>query len=611
MILKLPQNVINQIAAGEVVERPASVIKELIENSLDAQADELKIYIEEYGIKKIQVIDNGVGIEKRDFENLFIKHSTSKISTIEDLEKINTFGFRGEALSTIASVSKLKLETRNLKDDIGSEITVLYGTKEIIKPSNITSGTNILVEDLFGNIPVRRKFLKSKLTENKVNIDTINKYVLSNSNISFYINIEGNNKVYPKEELYKRISKLFKIKESDLIEINFKNFISIYGFLLNPKIFLKSKSYQFIFVNKRPVIDQTISKAIIDGLDTFMMKNQYPGYVLFIDLDPQLVDINVHPRKIEVRFQNNNLIYTQIKTAINNTITNYMRSITQAKILNLKQENKSESNLEINPQIPTITTIDQTSLTNNKSIQLKNKDLKNFTPKALEFNQFILEASKSIHKNVDIKQINNTNNNINQDYLQIDTQNITQLLNAYIITSNKKSIIIIDQHAASEKILYEKYLNLIKTQKIESKLLFIPIMIDIEQTEIKILKEKKTILNKLGFDFEEFGLNSIKVTKVPYFTRLEKFEDIFLEIVSDITQNIDTTNIDEKILNKIAASLACHSAVRFGDKLTKEEIVTLIKDLMQCNNPYSCPHGRPIILEYGIDEIEKKFRRCV
>lgn len=618
MIKKLPEQVINQIAAGEVVERPASVLKELIENSIDASSSQINIYIEDSGIKKIQIIDNGVGIERKDLENLFIKHTTSKISDINDLYNIKTFGFRGEALATIASVSKLKLQTKHQNDDIGSEINVIFGSKQDIKPSNITVGTNILVEDLFANVPVRRKFLRTEATESKINNEILNKYLLSNPEISFYIKINDVVKNYPKEDLIKRVSKILKIQENNLIEVKYNNFIWIYGFILHPEFLSTNKKKQYVFVNKRPVVDQIISKAITDGLDTFIMKNQQPCYVIFLGINPKDVDVNVHPRKTEVRFRNNHLVYSEIKTAINKTITTYMQKTTHLKILRIPDQNFLNLNNNYLLNSHNDDKKDNHDYDDNNNVILKSKktsrkENKPLTKLAFQFNESILNISKEITLSKNEKKEIFDGNVINGGTLDIDTENITQLLNSYIVTANSKSLIIIDQHAASEKVLYEKYIKSIHAKNIESNILLFPILIECDDAiDIQIIKEKRKLFNNLGFDFEEFGLSSIKITKTPSFIRLENFEKVFKELVSETTQFSDINNIDDdKIIRKFAASLACHSAIRFGDKLHKKEMVKLIIDLMTCENPYNCPHGRPIILEYNITDIEKKFKRCI
>jgi DNA mismatch repair protein MutL len=608
MINVLTQSVVNKIAAGEVVERPASVLKELIENSIDAGASEIKVYLQEFGTKKIQVIDNGSGIEKDDLDKVFLKHATSKIQDSNDLENIHTFGFRGEAIASISAVSKVVLNTKSKSDKIGSEVLYEEGAIKSLKPSAIQKGTDIQIVDLFENVPARKKFLKSKATENKALVDVFYKFVIANPAINFFIDINGSTKTFPVEDLKNRISRILKMENEDLIEIFYDGQVKVKGFIIHPRVFLKNKSYQYIFVNNRPVFDSTIYKGIIDGFDTFLMKGQVPGFVVFVDLPPHLVDVNVHPRKTEVRFAYPSEIYKSLRNAVNVNLTKFLREQTLEKLNIQKQESKVETE------------------TINEPTQDYIRDLSNSTlissDAASEFESFLLESESTetddtkdstyiVEKAISFShEIISTPDQTGRQTLFLDFANATQLLDSYIVTSSGKSILIIDQHAASERYFYEKFLKQIREKKILSKVLLFPEIVSLTENELEIIVENKKVFNELGFEFEAFGNEEIKFIQVPDFVKMDHFGKLIHRIISDILENTEITNIKDKVFHEIAAILACHTAVRFGDKLEKSEIIQILKNLSTCEDPYNCPHGRPVLQELTKYAIEKKFKRC-
>ena len=615
----LSKNIVNKIAAGEVVERPASVVKELVENSIDAGSTEIKIIIEEFGTKKIQIIDNGSGIAREDFDNLFHKHATSKINDIEDLDTIRSFGFRGEALASISSVAEIILATKSSNDEMGSEIHAINGKIEKIIPSQITSGTNIQILNLFENIPARKKFLKSKSTENKAILDIINKFILANPQIHFEYKIDGSEKKFPAEVSANRISKILNLKSNELIPIQVEGNIVIKGFLIHPNVFMKNRNSGHIFVNSRNINDQLIAKAVKDGYDTFMMKNQYPGYVLFIELNPEKVDVNVHPRKTEVRFQNSSEIYTSVRFGVNKTLLSFIKNQTHSKIAEqnhgeaVSNSNNSFTVNEPKSEYRAFSSDDANSFEtflqseNSTSLLQDSSKQEAFLRQAQDKSGII---SQAIEFSGELIQSDFVQEATSPSGLSLDLENATQLLNSYIITSNKEEIILVDQHAASERYFYEKFLKDLKSKKVDSQVLLFPEIYTFEDFDIdKILKEEK-LFEKFGFKIEEFGKNQIKIIQVPAFLKLKNFEKIFRKISTDILENTDSSNIDHKIEHEIAAILACHTAVRFGDRLTKPEIIQILKNLLLCKDPYNCPHGRPIIQDHSQYDIEKRFKRC-
>lgn len=608
MIQILSENIINKIAAGEVVERPASIVKELLENSIDAGATEVKILINDAGLSKIQISDNGHGIARDDLKNLFKKHATSKLLSIDDLESIQSFGFRGEALASISSVAYIQLITKHESDIHGTEVHVENSVITLDKPSGQQCGTTIIVQDLFEKIPARKKFLKSSASEKKWIIDVIHKYILAYPAIHFEIRIDEVEKIYEAASAKDRIARVLKTDIKDIIDCSYDGKVKITGYLVHPKHFLKNRNTQFMYVNNRPISDSIIAKAVIDGHDTFLMKNQYPGYVIFIEIPGTEVDINVHPRKSEVRFSNPGELYTAVRTSVNSALVKSLRQETLQKFnsseINHESDTVPETTIVSDPvkeYVPTSNIDAFEAFLNSPQTKKENPAQlyqKNQNKQALIFNQEVLiqgtsqeEASSSTHFLF----------NINDAH---------QYLNSYIITTSKDAILIIDQHAASERYFYEKYLKQLRENLVVSKPLLIPEIYTLDDFEIDIVTKNKDVFVSLGFAIEVFGVKEIKVTAVPDFIKLQDFLKTFKKLLDDLLEFDDISNQRDKIFHEIAAILACHTAVRFGDTLKQEEIKQLLKNLMECEDPYNCPHGRPVIQEFSKFDIEKKFKRC-
>lgn len=594
MIKILSSNVINKISAGEVVERPASVVKELVENSIDAGSKTITVVIKNAGKELIKIIDDGSGIPKSDFDNLFHKHATSKISEVEDLDEIVTMGFRGEALASISSVADIEINTKSETDEIGSHIfREASAGKVTVKPSAISNGTEVLVRNLFLNIPARLKFLKTDATENKQIFEIINKIIIANPNITFKLDVDGIRKEYYKTTYQERVKTFLKVEERDIIELSISNYLNAKVYCIHPSRSPTDRKNQYIFVNKRAVQDNLISKAVRDGYGTFLMKHQFPGFCIFIEIDPKLVDVNVHPRKTEVRFSDSAGVYKSIRFGLENQLVDYLKKETLQKI--------SSSDYET-PQIKQEIQRDS----KNNSIQPTQGSIsKSSVQIALDFSKEILQTNNEVQEENASYTTLSSERKIN-----LDTSNATQLLNSYILTANENDILIIDQHAASERYFYERYLQSIKNKKIPSKVLLVPEIIELEPEDQRLVNENLSVFNQLGFELEEFGKDEIRITCVPDFVRLTNFSKILKLMIQEIIENKTSENITEKIMHDIAASLACHTAVRFGDRLTKQEIIQILENLMKCEDPYNCPHGRPIIYDMNSYDIEKKFKRC-
>lgn len=625
MINILSKDVINKIAAGEVVERPASVVKELIENAIDAKADTIKIKVLKYGTELIQIEDNGDGIHSTDFNKLFLRHATSKISSIDDLEKITTMGFRGEALASIAAVSDIEIITRHYSEDNGSFIRFSNGQIDI-SPASITKGTMVKVKNLFENIPARKKFLKSPRTENNVIWQIIYNYILSYPNLRFEVDIDNHTKIYPQSDLIQRVTDITKIETQHWLRIEYKSDINIFGYITLPKKQIFDRKKQYIFVNHRPVYDQNISKSIQIGYGSFLMNNTFPGFVLFIDILPAEVDFNVHPRKLEIRFSDPNKIFNIIKDVISTNLKNHLKSFVKDTIAEIKPENQNTYIQVKNPDF-TIQEFEEflkddekyhsneenTSLVVKRQSKEKPSIKSNFLiDKAIEFNKIVYNTIKeNSHKNdvladdinsdIQILEYKKPKNRFD-DY---DLSNVFQINNSYIILSTKRSIVIIDQHAASERYFFEYFIRYLKSKNLDKQNLLVPEIIEFTIEEVEIIETNLHIFNQIGFDIEIIGKDKIIINATPAGTKFFNYKKLINELIGYFNESTDL----DKSIKKIAATMACHTAVRFGDPLKKEEIIDLINKLLSCENPYSCPHGRPIIYEIPFDDLEKKFCR--
>lgn len=647
MINLLNKEVINQIAAGEVVERPASIVKELLENSIDAGAKKLRIITKNAGLDTIAVHDDGLGIEKKDLQLLFTNHATSKISKLDDLSKHWDYGFRGEALASISSVSKINLKTINSGELEGYEVNYENGKMSKPIPSSIKLGTQMTVGNLFYNVPARKKFLKVKSTENKYIIDYINKFILSNPEIDFDYEVDNSKKRFLPSDLGERFSQISRIDKSKFIQIDYKDsYLKLTGCLIHPKELYASKKSQYLFVNNRSISDPILYKAIKEGYREFAMKEANLSYIVFVEVNPSQVDVNVHPRKTEIKFTNPQKVFVTVKNITKQLLLTKLKQETVDQVASIKQSTEEPLFRNIS------TTSGEGSQTNEDGNQVvsehnsnekNNKDFKSFLmedgltqkndtqgkagvgelidkkDKQLP-EQKVGSTTSSVFANTKSGVTVNTALEFSKNVLDVDDTSkikydstaIMQFLNSYIVCqTNTNSILIIDQHAASERIFYEKYLKQLKEGKVVRKELLFPKVFSMDSSEKAVfLKFKKKVQN-MGFCIEDFGLNGIKITSVPelhYSLDLEKF---FHEIVSDLEENDEIRSSIDKFYKKLASSYACHTAVRFGDKMTNTELQKLLQDLVHCENPYNCPDGRPIIQELSKHQLERMFKRIV
>jgi DNA mismatch repair protein MutL len=606
---------INQIAAGEVVERPASVIKELVENSIDAKASAIAIEIKDGGISLIRVTDNGSGIEKDQVKIAFLRHATSKIETAADITSIYSLGFRGEALASIASVSQLEMITKTYKDITGSRIEIHGG--DIIAQEDIgcPNGTTLIIKNLFYNTPARQKFLKKPQTEAGYISEIISKLALGHPEISFkFINngtvqlhTSGNNNlktvalnIYGKEVLPKLLD----------LEYNIEGF-ELKGLIAKPEISRSNRTYENLYINGRFIKSDLIAQAVEQAYKTRIMVGKFPMYILNLMLPPYEYDVNVHPTKLEVRFNKENIIYNMVYESVLEELSK-QNMIPKVSIEAPKKE--KESSTIVQQAIP-------------EPFEVTNKNLEKKEPLRKEPQK--LEAAKQHPKPEPQNAQANKNEPINEPIKQpsalyetkeafildsakpqkplSDYKIVGQVFNTYWIIEQNNSMFMIDQHAAHERILYEKFLDNYNSKIPMSQLLLQPLTVKLSLKEKQILKDNIQIFEALGFELEEFGEDTYIARSVPVIFNKPENINFLLDVLDILSETTPNTQINTK-LDKIA-SISCKAAVKANDKLSEIEAQKLLDELCHLENPFNCPHGRPTIIELTKYEIEKKFKR--
>ena len=641
----LDQSTINKIAAGEVVERPSSVVKELIENSIDANSSAITVEIKEGGISFIRITDNGKGIQKDDIQTAFIRHSTSKIKSIEDLVTVSSLGFRGEALASIAAVSQVEVITKTYNDITGVRY-VIEGGKEISKEEiGCPEGTTIIVNNIFFNTPARRKFLKKAATEGAYVSELINRLALGNMHISFKfiynntikLHTSGNNvlkdcifNIYGKEIAKNLIP--ITIKEDDF-EIN--------GFIGKPSISRANRNYENYFINGRYIKSKIIIKAIEEGYKSKLTVHRYPFTAFYIKIDPKLIDVNVHPTKMEIRFYNESIIYSSIVKGINDSLRK-IELIPEVLIDTRKKEQPKINNdkysipepFEKNKMKETKNELLKEKLTsygdkNKNTTFLRNSIISNDNVhKALLKDENPIIKEKNLVGNTVKREINNLINNSNNDkdkkapiveqgvLLENNNSNETtikkhiiigQLFNTYWIVELENKFYIIDQHAAHERVLYEKFINKIKNSTILSQGLLQPIILHVSPREKQLIKDYEKLFRELGFEIEDFGKDAYAIRAVPYIFNRSLTKQQFIELLDSLNEHYDPDKYD--IIRNNVATMACKAAVKANDKLSLIEYEKLFDELLDIEDPYTCPHGRPTIISMTKYELEKKFKR--
>ncbi len=610
----LSENTANKIAAGEVVERASSVVKELVENSLDADSKNITIEIEESGNKLIRITDDGRGIHPEDIKIAFLPHGTSKISSMEDIYDIQSFGFRGEALASIAAVSKVRLKSRMETFDYGREIYIEGGKVIYEKDVGCNLGTEIEVKDLFFNTPGRQKFLKSPQREKSIINDLVLKLALGNYKTSITLINDGKQtlRTFSEDELDKTLRILYgkEVYENVIPIENHSDILSVYGYIGKESISRGSRNRQSIFVNKRLIKSSLITAAVENAFKSFIMVNKFPFFVIHIDIFPEFIDPNVHPTKNEVKFLEERVLFKTIFDGVHSALKESLKKsfiipeeIEDLPIVQEDKLHKSYTSLEPS-QIGYLKdnhyTNEDNNLNYNKTLIFNNEVNYNDKPSYIREipieNQFEPKEA-NIYSNKEISRIPKIP----------PIKLIGQCFNSYIIGEYLDELYLIDQHAAHEKILFEKYRKNIGNFNVVSQILAVPTIIPLTFDEYAIYKDNEEIFSNAGFVVESFGENDVLVREVPVFLGKPHINNLFHDMIENIKSMGSGLTIDIKY-DKIA-SLACKAAVKANDKLSDVEILSLLEELRYIDEPFTCPHGRPTIIKYSLKEIEKSFKR--
>lgn len=651
----LDSSVYNHIAAGEVVERPASVIKELVENSIDAGATRIDIEIENGGINKIKVSDNGIGIDKQFVKTAFLPHATSKISKIDDLDNILTLGFRGEALASIAAVSKVLMVTKPENQDIASAIEIEGGAVLKEYETGRTTGTTTTISDLFFNVPARKKFLKKDKSEEQEVTALVSRFILANPTIYFSYKADGKTIFSsPGTNLEDAIFSVYgKEAVTETLKVDFsKGDYKVFGFVGRPSFSKPNRTYQTLVINGRYVINSTISVAISNAFGEMLMKRKYPFYVLHMTLPADQIDVNVHPNKLDVRFANNSLVYSLFFEGVGRALSS-MDYVASAEDKNIE---KAIDQVQTASILDTLKTIDDSGTVSvekqtfimpeplkpaekidRAGVNLNpfSRDIKSMTEEEKdEFRDTVLDAtlyssssdkvkdgfglgSKLLERLAETKEEDkyySSNYAITKAPIQTDLnlektiKKVGKIFNTYLIVEVDDDVFFIDQHAAHERVLYEKFKAQYDSKSIAVQPLLFPYVLSLNPLESNIIEENLETMQELGFDISEFGNNTYKVNAVPAIVSEMNFDTFFNEFLSD-TKN--TLKKSSDLIKDYLMQHSCKNAIKGGNDLTDSEINQLFNQMGKEKIALFCPHGRPIAIRISKSEVEKWFKRIV
>lgn len=640
----LDKTIFNRIAAGEVVEKPASVVKELVENSIDAKSTNITIEVEGGGIKKIRVTDNGCGMDIDNLPKAFLPHATSKISCLDDLDKIGTLGFRGEALSSIASVANITAVSKVKERESGAKIIINGGEVESVTETGCVDGTSITIENLFYNVPARAKFLRKPKTEENEITNLVSRLILANPNISIKYVADGKTIYHStatglKDAIY-TVYGASVVENLVPIDYTYQNIIKVDGYIGIPSFTKPNRTYQTIIINGRYVNNKTISTAIFNAYEPYIMKSCFPFFVVSMTIPLDKVDVNVHPNKLDVKFENNNLIFGAFYTPINEVLLNLSSKIRKYESEEKEEPATSSQTVNFN-NLHTLDNNIGSQFNNNESQEkvdiVKYATIEDDEPSSqLTDNSFKSETEQNIAQSINSFLSNKefefevNTNEISQNMINRATQEhifkqsdmfddrkvdlaslkiVGTCFNTYIIVENNDSIFFIDQHAGHERLLYDKFKALFEKDDLAVQSLLVPYVLNTNYLESNFINNNIDVFKSLGFDIEPFGINSFKVSSVPVLLKDISLYQFFNEVLQDVNKNLNLTKSD--ILKEYLERSACRSAVKANDILSKQEIEILLNMLNQNNQILQCPHGRPVIIEITDKEIEKWFKRIV
>ncbi len=603
IIHQLPPEISNKIAAGEVIQRPASVVKELLDNSIDAGADHIKIVVENAGRTLIQVIDNGCGMSEEDLPLCFERHATSKINSIDDLFKIKTMGFRGEAMASIASVSQVVVKSKRAEDENGWEFEVWGGEERPIKPTATDNGTSISVRNLFFNVPARRQFLKTDVTELRHMLRTIQYAALANTDIGFEIVADGET-IYnlPVQTLKERITQIFGSPyKASLIEFEEEtSYVRIHGFASDPKLAKKSRGEQFLFVNGRPFQHRYLTHVILSLYDAWTRNNEYPFYALYFEIDPSKIDVNVHPAKLEIKFEDERSVIQLARSVVNRALNNHFQ------VPNIPQEEDSflsgnsskgfDSGFSFNA--PEIKRQSGGSFGYQMPSRINSNPIKG---RGDEF------SSQLYGKEPEFSDTENQENDLRTETDQVPQEkSFWQLHNTFIITQTRTGLCMIDQHLAHKRIIFEKALSATNSALPSTQQLLFAQTLELSASDYTLLKELHPIIQQMGFSVQLLSGNTAMINGVPADIEIGNEQEVLVSMLHQYQELGQKINLEAR--DRLAIAFASKAAIPRGKKMAEQEMEALVDQLFACEQPYLDPLKKPTIVYLSLDEIQSRFR---
>lgn len=626
----LSQSTIDQIAAGEVVERPSSVVKELVENAIDAGADAVTVELKEGGLKLIRVTDNGCGIEKEQVKKAFLRHATSKITSIDDLNVSESLGFRGEALSSIAAVSQVEMITKTIKELTGVRYIISGGAEEDMEEIGAPEGTTFLVHNLFYNTPARKKFMKQPQTEGGYVADLLEHIALSRPDISIKFVNSGQVKFHTSGngDLKEVIYKIYGREMAEAV-VPFEASNDLYrvkGYLGKPELNRTSRSFEIYFVNGRFIRDDIISKALEEGYRQYVMQHRFPFVVLHFEIAPSEIDVNVHPSKMQIRIQRGRELYSCLSEEIHSRL-HEIEMIPQVHLT----EPEAEDRVPVKAPEPFETRRIQ-NMVKEEAVRYQSVAKTPVAEREQDFLQKLAPnkvlggqndgktvSDAGIHSNI-IKagehilvekpsQLNFFEEKILTNEVRDSYQILGQLFNTYWLIVYEDKLLFVDQHAAHEKVKYERLLKELSEKEVSSQLISPPIVLQLTSREQELLREYLSVFEVLGFEIEEFGSDAFNVRSIPADLYGCDEKELLLAVLDELSENPMKGTLDV-VVQKLA-SMACKAAVKGNHTMSVSEMEALIDELLTLDNPYHCPHGRPTMFSMTKYEIEKKFKRII
>lgn len=639
----LDQKTIDNIAAGEVIERPASVVKELVENAVDAKANAVTVEIKDGGMTLIRVTDNGIGIPKDQVKTAFLRHATSKIRSVEDLLSVSSLGFRGEALSSISAVAQVELVTKTAESFSGVSYKIYGGEEEAFDDIGAPDGTTFLVKNLFYNTPARRKFLKSATTEAGYVEQMMVHIALSHPEISFKFIHNNKNKIYTSGN-GKVKDIIYHIYGRDvagaLIPLEAQNEdVKVTGFVAKPYVSRGNRNYESYFINGRYIKSSIIYKAIEEGYRTFTMKHRYPFVCLDFKIDQELLDVNVHPTKMEIRFRNGREIYELVVDAVRaallqkDLVQDVLRETSKKKELPKTKEVKKPEPFEVNRRKEEVQKVEQQGQGVQQQVEKQRQAVQQQIEKPSHPVKKTLTASESSKNTKKPTYAGLNYNTQKKEFPQYKTDELSsnqmtlredpvfsvqarpdrkilgQLFKTYWLIEYEDQLFIMDQHAAHEKVNYERLMKNFKEKEIYSQRLEPPMVVTVSMTEAEALTRYKDAFAGLGFTIESFGGNEYCIREVPANLYGIGERDLFMELLDAVSQENGT--LDTEVIASKIATMACKMSIKGNQRVSLMEVEHLLDELMKLENPYQCPHGRPTIIKMSKYEIDKKFKRIV